>query len=333
MPPYVPPNSALSASAFIGSVVSMAPFYWHVRAGNVGTCLFMFWTSLSCLNLFINSRIWDGNTRDVAHVWCDISSRVLVAQNVAIPASILCITRRLYKLTVTTVINKRREAYIDLGIGLGIPILEVLLYCIVQGHRYNLFEDVGCWPVVYDTLPAFGLVFAWPLVIAVISATYGLCGFYRFVRHGREVRALVFADKAKRGRYIRLILIAGCDILGTIPLSIYDLYSDSLFVSPWISWEYVHSGFSEVNEVPASLWHTSPDMAFGIQMTQWVTVACAFVFFTLFGIFSQGAIDQYQHFYELAQARFASSTPSAQYVLASSTSSSIPDDVISFPGP
>ncbi|KAI0061249.1 STE3-like pheromone receptor [Artomyces pyxidatus] len=321
---YVPPNSAFSACSFIGFIASMVPFYWHARAGNVGTCLFMFWSSLSCLNLFINSCIWNGNFRDVAPVWCDISTRVIIAQNIGIPASILCITRQLYMLTdftSGTSISKRREVFIDLGIGLGLPILEVGMYYIVQGHRYNLYEDVGCWPVIYDTLEAFGLVFIWPLAISTVSAIYGLCTLYRFTRHSRELRALLSADKAKRGRYIRLIIIAGSDIFACIPLSIYDIYCDSTFISPWISWQYVHSGFSEVIQIPASVWKANSDMYVGLDMTRWVTVACAFVFFSLFGIFSQEAISHYQLLYRLARSwighlpPFASLRSSAQYKL------------------
>ncbi|KAI0061262.1 fungal pheromone STE3G-protein-coupled receptor, partial [Artomyces pyxidatus] len=295
MPSYS--NSAFSACSFIGFIVSIVPFYWHARGTNVGTCLFMFWSSLGCLNLFIDSCIWKGNTMDVAPVWCDISTRVLIAQNIGIPASILCITRRLYMLTDVsggTSIDKRREAFIDLGIGLGLPILEIGMYYIVQGHRYNIFEDVGCRPIIINTVVAFGLVYTWPLVISAVSVAYGLCAIYRFTRHSRELRALLSVDKTNKGRNIRLILIAGADIFGSIPISIYNIYCDSTYISPWVSWRYLHSDFSQVEQIPASVWKANSDMYAGIEETQWVTVACAFVFFTLFGIFSQEAIGHYQ---------------------------------------
>ena len=43
---------------------------------------------------------------------------------------------------------------------------------IVQGHRFNIYEDVGCWPATYNTPYAYLLVFSWPVVIALVSAVY-----------------------------------------------------------------------------------------------------------------------------------------------------------------
>jgi len=40
---------------------------------------------------------------------------------------------------------------------------------IVQGHRFDILEDVGCYPVVYNTLPAYFIYFMWPIVLGAIS--------------------------------------------------------------------------------------------------------------------------------------------------------------------
>jgi hypothetical protein len=44
---------------------------------------------------------------------------------------------------------------------------------IVQGHRFNIFEDIGCYPFTYNTAASFPLVFCWPIVIGLVSAVYG----------------------------------------------------------------------------------------------------------------------------------------------------------------
>jgi len=67
-------------------------------ASNTGTCLYMGWTALGTLILFINSVVWADNSENWAPVWCDITSRVIIGLSVAIPASSLCINRRLYKI-------------------------------------------------------------------------------------------------------------------------------------------------------------------------------------------------------------------------------------------
>ncbi|KAI0061250.1 fungal pheromone STE3G-protein-coupled receptor [Artomyces pyxidatus] len=294
---YDPSNSAFSVFAFLGLVLSLIPFYWHLQAANVGTCLYMFWSALGCLNLFVNSRVWNGNTTNRAPVWCDISTRLILAENVAIPAAVLCITRQLLmvtSLTTGTVINKRREALIDLAVGLGIPIVEVALSYIVQGHRFDIAEDIGCWPAIINAAPAYPLLFAWPLIIAVVSASFGLCALYRFVYHGRELRRLLAVDKASKSRYIRLIILASSDVFGTIPMSVYNIYGDTTAIDPWVSWQWVHYDFSEVNVYPAAVWRASTRFVVVLEITRWSTVLCAFLFFVLFGTFSQEAIERYQ---------------------------------------
>lgn len=79
---------------------------------------------------------------------------------------------------------------IDLLIGLGIPVLQMILRMlllasrfpslpflsapefVVQGHRYDIWEDVGCYPTTVNTPPAYPLSFVWGPVIGLISAVY-----------------------------------------------------------------------------------------------------------------------------------------------------------------
>ena len=102
--------------SFLGFIIALIPLPWHLQAWNSGTCLFMIWTSLGCLNLFINSILWHGNVHNKAPIWCDIceqhphpvfvllltlllATRFIVGLAVAIPASLLCISRRLYSIS------------------------------------------------------------------------------------------------------------------------------------------------------------------------------------------------------------------------------------------
>ena len=122
---------------------------WYL-AWNVGTCMYMIWTGVACLNQFINSVVWKSDDIIRAPVWCDIcrcsplaqlssycshclvATMIMVGSSVAIPAASLCINRRLYKIasvqSVTTPrAQRRREIITDLAIGVGIPILVILL--------------------------------------------------------------------------------------------------------------------------------------------------------------------------------------------------------------
>jgi pheromone a factor receptor len=49
---------------------------------------------------------------------------------------------------------------------------------IVQGHRFNIYEQVGCFPATFNTAPAYPLVFMWPVVLGLVSFVF--CGTYLF---------------------------------------------------------------------------------------------------------------------------------------------------------
>ena len=127
----------------------------------------MLWTGLACLDLFINSVIWTGNTINWAPVWCDIceprsldivsdaslkfstASKFIIGVSVAIPAASLCINRRLYHISCVRVVSptkfdKRRAMMVDLAIGVGIPVLVMALrmFLLYPPLRYSRFPDV-----------------------------------------------------------------------------------------------------------------------------------------------------------------------------------------------
>lgn len=76
------PLSGLSSAAFLSHGNLQVTDKHRLRvsyklnsftAWNTGTCLFMAWTGLACLNSFVNSIVWNGNVINWAPVWCDIS--------------------------------------------------------------------------------------------------------------------------------------------------------------------------------------------------------------------------------------------------------------------
>lgn len=60
-----------------------------------------------------------------------IATHIQIGLNVAIPACSLCINRRLYKISTAKAVmvtrsEKRRAVIVDLLIGLGIPLLQMV---------------------------------------------------------------------------------------------------------------------------------------------------------------------------------------------------------------
>lgn len=58
--------------AFLGFLLTVIPFPWHIKALNSGTCFYMMWASLACINQFVNSVVWHDNAINWAPAWCEI---------------------------------------------------------------------------------------------------------------------------------------------------------------------------------------------------------------------------------------------------------------------
>lgn len=250
-----------------------------------------------------------------APVWCDISSKFIIGANVAIPACSLCINRRLYHIASVSSVTKtraqkRHDIMTDLAIGLGIPVLEMILQYIVQGHRFNIFEEVGCYPATFNTPPAYVLVFAWPLALGCISAYYCVRTIVELAQRRAQFMEFLSVNKnLSSSRYFRLMGLAGIEMLCTVPLGAYVIYLNATAqpVLPWISWADTHSNFSFVEQIPSVLWRMSGPTVLSIELSRWLLIVCAFVFFAFFG-FADEARKNYRLAYVSVAKRVGIST-------------------------
>ncbi|KAF5353484.1 hypothetical protein D9756_007950 [Leucocoprinus leucothites] len=277
--------------AFLGVLLALVPLPWHFKAWNSGTCFYILWTSLACLNQFINSVLWHGNTANRAPVWCDISIRIMMGASVGIPASSLCINRRLYYIiTSNSAISsneKKRRVLMDSLICLLFPLVYIALQYIVQGHRFDIYEDIGCFPALYNTLPLYFLSLSWPLIIGCISASYCLLTLRAFVRRRLEFAHILAAHPSiTPWRYFRLMALAMTDLLFIMPLATFVIWlnATSSPLQPWIGWDDTHFDYSRVGQYPAILWRRQPRVLAAMEFNRWVVPVCALVFFAFFGV-------------------------------------------------
>ncbi|KAF9068815.1 pheromone receptor [Rhodocollybia butyracea] len=277
--------------SFLGFILPLIPLSWHLQALNSGTCFYIFWASISCLNQFVNSIIWKGNVINSAPVWCDISIRITMATSVSLPAASFCIIKRLYGIAAIrtasiTHAEKRRAILIDCLICGLWPMIYVALQYIVQGHRFNIYEDIGCLPAIYNSLPMYFITYSWPLLFGIGSAIYCVLSLRAFAQRRLEFAQFMSTNKALSiGRYFRLMALAMTEMLCTIPLCIYLIWLSATQspIGPWISLANTHIDFSRVDQFPSVVYNADPIFFMGIQFTRWASVACSFVFFAFFG--------------------------------------------------
>ncbi|KAI0729139.1 putative fungal pheromoneG-protein-coupled receptor [Fomitopsis betulina] len=288
---------------FLGFTLALIPLPWHMQSWNSGTCYYMIWTALGCLNEFVNSIVWANTVLNVAPVWCDISTRIYIGASVGIPAASLCINRRLYKIArmhavAVTRAEKRRAILIDSLICVLFPIVCIALSYIVQGHRFNIFEIIGCFPAIYNTVPAYPLSYMWPVVLGIISAVYCVLSLRAlFVRQAQFREFIAATNGLTSSRYFRLMALSMTELLFTVPFGIYQIYANAEGgVEPWLGWANTHYDFSRVDQFPAILWLSNPTYAIPLQISRWMLPICAFIFFAFFG-FAEEARRRYYTVY------------------------------------
>ena len=173
---------------------------------------------------------------------------------------------------------------------------------VVQGHRFDIFEGVGCYPFIYNTILAFLLSDCWPIVIGLISACYccrfqfmvcrwlsdcciGLSLHAFYVRRAQFNQFLAANTSLTASRYFRLMALAMTEVICTVPLASFLMWLNATAypVAPWVSWKNTHYDFSRVGQYPLVVWTQNSSFFVAVQLTRWSTVFCAFIFFAFFG--------------------------------------------------
>nr|AAQ96344.1 pheromone receptor Rcb2 B44 [Coprinopsis cinerea] len=316
--------------AFVGCILCLIPLPWHLQAWNSGTCFFMAWTALACLNQFVNSVVWSGNAINHAPIWCEISIRILMGASVGIPASSMCIVRRLYaiarsqKVAITRA-EKRRAVIMDSLICVLLPIVYVALQVVVQGHRFDIFEDIGCYPIIYNTLLSYFISFAPPLAIGLVSAVYSL-SLYEFNRRRLQFNAFLNSGTSlTSGRYLRLMALATTEMMLTTPLSIFIIYLNATVspIEPWISWADTHYDYWRVGQYPRVLWQLNHLLVVSMELTRWLAPFSAIVFFIFFG-FAEEAKRHYKAFFAPVTKMFRRFFPASPILPSLSSKKALP---------
>nr|Q05659.4 RecName: Full=Pheromone B alpha 2 receptor [Schizophyllum commune]CAA62595.4 B alpha pheromone receptor [Schizophyllum commune] len=285
-----PTYPAFPIFAFLGIVCCLVPLPWHLQSWNSGTCFLMIWTAVACLNMFVNSIIWKDHAQNVAPVWCEISIRITLGASVGIPASSLCIVRRLYSIA-----KKFRAVMVDALICVLFPILYIILQIVVQGHRFNILENIGCFPAIINTPLTYPLTFMWPVLIGVISFIYSTLALIQFNRHRLQFTQFLHSNSTLSvSRYLRLMALAMTEMMCTTPMGVFViiLNAKATPVSPYVSWAVTHYGYGRIDQVPAIIWRSNRLLVASYELTRWSSPAIALIFFFYFG-FAQEARRNY----------------------------------------
>jgi pheromone a factor receptor len=155
---------------------------------------------------------------------------------------------------------------------------------IVQGHRYNVFEDLGPMVATYNVTVAFPLYYIWEPLVCFISAIYCALTLGHFMKKRAELNKM-FEDQSTRvtkSRYTRLLGLCVWSIVVHLPVSCTFIFICAILIpiSPWISWEDTQSNWSRIRYFNRIIMDSD---AFHVNRIQ-ITLAFCFVPFSAFAI-------------------------------------------------
>nr|AAF01419.1 Rcb2.42 [Coprinopsis cinerea] len=285
--------------AFLAAILVLIPLPWHWRAKNIPTLSLSIWLFVSNIIYGVNSILWADNYAVKVPVWCDIVTKIQIGATLSLPACCLCLCIRLERIASTraastSATSKRRTAIFDVMMCWILPMIYMAAHYIVQGHRFDIVEDLGCRPSIYTSIPAIFIIWVPPFIAIFLTFCFGGVALHHFFR-----RRLTFARHLQNSnsaitpaRYFRLMAMAITQMLwGGIVLSVNAWITFRTGLLPYTSWEDVHWGFSRVGQFPLIFLPRS--MIPSLFFNWWSVPVSALIFFIFFG-FGQEAVNDYR---------------------------------------
>ncbi|CAL1697579.1 unnamed protein product [Somion occarium] len=218
------------------------------------------------------------------------------ASSMGVVCAGLVIARRISNVvTVTTATlpkeDRRRQMYTDLAIGLVPPSTQLIAFYFIQGHRYNIFEGLGCSLATPSSILYISLTSIWGVIIGLISAFYCCRTLYALYKRHRQIKQVLLASNVDMQHFYRLIAMAVIEMCSTVPLCLWSLVTCVESYYPWNGFADLHLDFDRIERYPALLWITIGE--YSTLEDQWFSVGCGLIFFGIFG-FTQEARNKYR---------------------------------------
>ena len=179
-----------------------------------------------------------------------IASRFNVGVSIAFPAAV-CINCRLYLLALPTSIipsqaNKNRELIIDFVIGIGLPII-IMVLCLssnsslylfgssifsaflVQTSRFMITEDFGCTIPILSTWVSLIIISIPLILLELIAGVYGCLSIHAFYNRSKQNET---HNSLNSNRYTSFICFSACDLICGIPITLFYLYFNIMVLVP-----------------------------------------------------------------------------------------------------
>ncbi|KAK0199270.1 GPCR fungal pheromone mating factor [Desarmillaria ectypa] len=292
-------HAELPVVSFLCAFLVLVPLPWHWRAGTIPTIAITFWLFLGNFVNGVNSAVWLDNVRIVVPVWCDIATKIMIGTNVSLPCALLCLCMHLervssMRLVQTNITDKRRRQIVDCILCFTVPLIYMALHYIVQGHRFDIIEQFGCRPSIYNSLASLFLIWIPPLLFSIGAGVFSAIALHHFfIRRITFTRHLQSKNSAlTASHYFRLMSMSLVQIFwGVLVTTVNMWFTMKNGLRPWTGWEDVHVGFSRIGQFPRLL---IPATTWTYTYLLWWTIPISSVLFFIFFSFGQEAMKEYR---------------------------------------
>ncbi|KAG1773729.1 GPCR fungal pheromone mating factor [Suillus placidus] len=276
--------------SFISAVLVLFPLPCYFRAGNIAAMSIGMWLFVVNMIDAIDALQWTGAYQIPFLFWCDITSALMTAINVAIPAACLCICIHLERMAsfcqMSTSVTKRRRILLECLMCFGVPLVYAALHLIVQPRRFDVYENFGCRSAIYPTMVALFVVWIPPLALSLLTIIFFFAGitWRHFLLHGVQCSRTRASSSLTSGAYIRLVSMAVSEVICTITATVVAMtFNLSSGLAPWADFT------RDLTKVLSFSSAATPKSITAMLITEWaMVVAQSFLFIGLFVLGVEG---------------------------------------------
>ncbi|KIW75911.1 hypothetical protein Z517_10656 [Fonsecaea pedrosoi CBS 271.37] len=289
--------------ALLAIFAAIPPIVVQLRAKNLAASILLVGITILNVQNVVNAVIWSSDNPEDwwdGKILCDIEVKLYIGISQAAAGAIASMFRQISiildpdRMTATPCPQDLRTTRtIELLLCILLPILVMAGHYLVQRERYWLRTVAGCVPSYDNNWVAPFVSYGWPMVVCVIGSIYCVISVVRFLRHRKQVSALLsHTPGATASRFFRLFALAFALLAMHCPLAIFAFVQNVRVPMHMYSWSYIHpSDWSE-----RIILQPDPDPKAASQaftFDRWAQVVTAYISFVCFGL-GQDAIGMYK---------------------------------------
>lgn len=201
----------------------------------------------------------------------------------------MCIVRRIYLMTIgdmpLNALEKRHAVMVDLALGIGVPLIVVILMYIPQHCRFMIIQDFGC-TFASDNDPISVVLGMGPQsMVSLICTVYSILTIRALYKRYSELDELLPSNTIDKNLYFRVLMVGIISSAILFALTLQWFISNAANINHWPGWKILHTKLSCMELGPSTSNSRRPEtFHINLEIARWKFVGNAFALFAFFGV-------------------------------------------------